>query len=505
VSPPKDTVRRHDPASTAVLAGLIVLALVLRYWRLGDWNFQATEIFTLRDSLNPRFSNPRPLGYFLNYVLVRPFRPLDEFGLRFLPALFGALAIPVFYLVSRRLIGTRAALFGTLLLTVSPVLVMYSQLARYWSLVFLLSAVSPYALYLGFRERNPRALVLGFVTGVFAALAHPVAVLPLGGLAVWAVVTYVRPGDLARLWTQRAVRWGTALAALAAVVIMARFVPILHNWIAMHDKHPGGQFLLRPVKPGLKQIFYLLAFVESLTLPLALIGVVGIYLLWRERDRSLALLLTCLTAFPVLTLTLISLRAPVSTYYLLPVVPVFFMGAGVFIDGLFEVDWKLRPHWLLPATVTAIVIVAGVPTLISDYRDGRRYDFRGMARWLAPRIAPGDIVFSDQPMVLAHYLPGTPVERLRQDPVPLMQAERVLHQPGRVGTLWIVAPAPSHAFRTDLKFGGLIGWIYQNCQLRNTMGVGRVDYRQEYLQVYRCPPAAPGADSTLSSSAGSGR
>ena len=53
-----------------VIAGLTVLAIALRFWRLGEWNFEATEMFTLRDSLNPRWGNPRPLGYLLNYYLV---------------------------------------------------------------------------------------------------------------------------------------------------------------------------------------------------------------------------------------------------------------------------------------------------------------------------------------------------------------------------------------------------------------------------------------------------
>ncbi|MFL5495523.1 MAG: hypothetical protein ACJ8DC_14160 [Gemmatimonadales bacterium] len=498
---PDDPQRKPDYRVAALFAGLILLGLALRFWRLGDWNFQATEIFTLRDSLRPRLSNPRPLGYLLNYYLVRPFHPLDEFGLRVLPAIFGVLAIPAFYLVSRRLIGMRAALLGTLLLTVSPVLVLYSQLARYWSLVFLLSAIYPYALYLGLRDRNPRALALGLVAGVLAALAHPVAVLLLGGLGVWAAGTYLRPGYLAQLWTQRGARWAAAIAILLAVLVAVRFVPVLQNWISLHDKHPGGQFLLRPPsKPGLKQIFYLLAFVDGLTLPVALIGVAGMYLLWRGRDRSLALLLTCLAGFPVVTLTLISLRTPVSTYYLLPAVPAFFMGAGVLVDRLFEAEWKPAPRWLVPAIVMILVVAPGVPTLVSDYRDGRRYDFRGMARWLGVRMGPGDIVFSDQPVVMTHYLPGAEVQRLRQDPAPLIQAQRTLHQGARQATLWIVAPAPSHAFRANLKAGGLIGWMYDNCQLRNTVGVGRVDYRQEYLQVYRCPPATAASDSAFSSS-----
>ncbi|HEY3011458.1 MAG TPA: glycosyltransferase family 39 protein [Gemmatimonadales bacterium] len=473
------------------MSGLVVLALALRFWHLGDWNFQATEMFTLRDSATPQFQNPRPLGYLLNYFLVRPFLPLDEFGLRLLPAVFGVLAIPAFYLVCRRLVGTRAALFGTLLLTVSPLHILYSQLARYWSLVFFLSAIYPYALYLGIRERDRRALAVGLVTGVLAVLAHPVTILLVGGPALL-LVGRLRGEHVAGVWNQKTARWTVLLVLIVAVLVAVRFVPVLQSWIAEHDKHPGsGQFLLRsPAPPGLKQIFYILAYVESLTLPLVLIGALGIYLLWKERDRPLALFLASVAVFPIAFLCLVSLRTPVSIYYLLPTVPVFFIGAGSFLDRLFEISREFRPRWLLPATVAAVVIAAGAPTLISDYRDGRRFNFRAAAKWLEQRMAPGDVVFSDQPMVLAHYLPGTQVQRLRV-PAPLMQSVHELNQAGRGGALWIVAPAPSHAFRTNLKRSGLISWIYEHCQLRNTMGVGRVDLRQEYLQIYRCPPGTP--------------
>ena len=72
-----------------LILGLTLLGLVLRFWHLGDWNFQATEMFTYRDSQRPQFDNARPLGYLLNYFLVRPFHPLDELGIRLIPALAG--------------------------------------------------------------------------------------------------------------------------------------------------------------------------------------------------------------------------------------------------------------------------------------------------------------------------------------------------------------------------------------------------------------------------------
>jgi dolichyl-phosphate-mannose-protein mannosyltransferase len=488
---------RSDAAPAVVLAGLTLLAAVLRFYRIGAWGFDSDEVFMQRDSIDVLVTNPRPLLYFLNHYVVGPFMPLDEFGLRLLPAICGVLAIPAFYAVTRRLVGTRAALLGAFLVATSGLLVYYSQFGRYWTLVFLLSSVYPYALYLGFRDGDRRMLALGAVTGVLAALAHPVSVLLLGGLGVWVLAVYGRRDHLAQLWSQKSVRWATAVAVILAVLIAMRFIPMLRQWVLVHDRVPqserGGEFLLHaPGGQGVKQISLLLAFVQNLTPPLVLAGVLGIYLLWQERNRPVALLLACLFLFPVAFILLVQVRTAVSTFYLIPAIPPLFIGAGVFLDRLAAADWGLRPRWLVAAAVTAMIFAAGAPTLISQYRDGRRWDFRGASRWLEERLAPEDVVFSDQPLVVAHYLPGRQVQRLIADPARLNRAASVLRQSRRGGALWIVAPAPSHAFRTNPRIGSLNDWMYDNCQLRNTIGVGRVDFRQNFLQVYRCPPVAPG-------------
>jgi mannosyltransferase len=483
--------RSVEQASVLLLTGIVVLALALRFCRLGDWNFEATEMFTLRDSVRPQFRNPRPLGYLLNYFLVLPVHRLDEFGLRVMSAIVGALTVPAFYFVARRLTGTRAALFGTLFLAVSPLHVFYSQFARYWALVFLFSAIYPYALYLGVRDRNPRAFVLGIVALLLAVLSHPVAAILVGGPAVWLVITYCRPSYLRAAWARPAVRWGALGLGVLAILLAYRLVPMLHGWVTMHDKNPGmGQFLLGPKwANGPKQAVLLMAFLESLTLPLSLAGLVGIYLLWRGRDRSLGILLASLALFQLGFIALISTRTPVSTFYLVPAAPVFYLGAGVFFDRLSEVDWSLRPRWLMPAVIAVGFLTAGLPTLLSQYRNGRRYDFRGVAEWLTPQLRGHDVVFSDQPMVLAHYLKPVAVQKLRQDPSAMSDSLTVLGSTGEGGALWVVAPQPAHAFRTNLKAGGLADWLYGNCQLRNTVGRGRLDFRQQYLQVFRCPPS----------------
>jgi hypothetical protein len=289
-------------------------------------------------------------------------------------------------------------------------------------------------------------------------------------------------------------RWGALFTLVLVAALAARFVPILQGWISSHDANPGsGQFLLRAPPLGVKQVLYLLAFVDGLTVPVALTGVLGIYLLWHSRDQLLARYLISLALFPIVFLTLISIRTPVSTYYLLPTAPVFFLGAGFFLDRMAAVDWKLRPHWMLPALITFLVLLPGLPTLVSQYLNGRRYDFKNVAQWLRPRLTPADVVFSDQPVALAHYLPGVDVQRLRYNTAPLSESVRMVQQSMGGASLWIVAPSPGHAFRPDLRAGGLVRWIYDNCQLSNSVGTGRVDFREQYLQVYRCPARSPGA------------
>jgi hypothetical protein len=494
---PFEAAERWDGLSPAViLAGLILLAAGLRFYRVGEWGFSSDEIFMLRDSIDLRATNPRPLMYLLNHYVVRPLMPLDEFGLRLLPAICGVLAVPAFYLVARRMVGIRAALFGAFLIATSALFVYDSQFGRYWSLVFLLSAVYPYVLYLGIRDGNRRLLALGMLTGVVAVLAHPVSVLPLGGLGLWIIAVYLKRDRLAQLWSRRSVRRGALLAVILAVMIALRFIPMLQSWIREHDRltqnASGRVFLLHaPGGQGVKQLSLLLGYVESLTLPLVLTGVLGIYVLWRGRDRPLALLLACLFFFPIVFVVLVQTRTSVSTFYLSPATPALFIGAGDFLDRLAGPDSPLRPRWLLSAMVTVMILVAGAPTLVSQYRDGRRWDFRGAAHWLQERLAPADVVFSDQPSVLAYYLRGRDVQPLVADPARFIQADSMLRRAGHGGVLWIVSPARSHAFRTNPKLNSLSSWIYANCQLRNTIGVPRVDFRQNFLQLYRCPPAVP--------------
>ena len=322
-----------------IVAGLTLLAAILRFYRLGAWGMDSDEVFMQRDSIDLRFTNPRPLMYALNHYLIQPLHPLNELGVRILPAIAGVLAVPAFFLVARRLVGARAALFGAFLVATSALLVYYSQFGRYWTLVFLFSSIYPYALYLALRDGDRRMLAWGIIAGLLAVVAHPVSVILLGGFGLWLVLVYLSRDQMARLWREPAARWGLLICGIVAALIALRFVPVLQHWIAVHDKVPlserGGEFLLhRPGGRAAKQAALLLAYVVNLTPALVLAGILGVYVLWQSRDRTLAKLLVYLICFHIGFIALVSIRTAVSTFYLVPAIPVLFIGAGVFLDRL---------------------------------------------------------------------------------------------------------------------------------------------------------------------------
>jgi mannosyltransferase len=191
--------RRAAPAGVAaipalsIVAGLVGIAAALRFYGLGHQGFWFDEANTaqlVRFSpgkmlgLIPQSESTPPLYYFVAWVWARLFGD-HEAGLRSLSALAGVLVVPVAYGAGARLMSRRAGLIAAALTACSPLLVWYSQEARSYSMLVLLTALSLLAFAYARETPTPRLLTLWVLASGLALATHYFAVVAVVPEAAW--------------------------------------------------------------------------------------------------------------------------------------------------------------------------------------------------------------------------------------------------------------------------------------------------------------------------------
>jgi 4-amino-4-deoxy-L-arabinose transferase-like glycosyltransferase len=201
-----------------VLTGIVLLGALLRFATLDLQSYRYDEAVTVGRVLHPnlfstlsavpRSESTPPLYYLVAWIWSRPFGT-GEVWMRSLSALAGTASIAVVYLGAVALpLPRRAGLIAAAAVAVSPVLIWFSQDARSYALVFLLTALS-FLFFARARRGSPRRdlawwavfSALAIATHYFAGfvVAAEGALLILGGnrrraaLAVFAVIAAAAP------------------------------------------------------------------------------------------------------------------------------------------------------------------------------------------------------------------------------------------------------------------------------------------------------------------------
>jgi mannosyltransferase len=234
-----------DPALVAVTA-LTVLGAVLRLYRLGHQGFWFDEANTAQLvhfspgkmlGLIPQSESTPPLYYCVAWLWARVFGD-SEVGLRSLSAVCGVLLVPVVYAAGARLVSHRAGVIAAALAACSPLLIWYSQEARSYQMLALLSSVSLLAFAYARLEPTPRVLAAWVLASVLALATHYYAVLAVVPEALWL------------LWVHRR-RRPVQVAAGAVGVCGLGLIPLA---ISQHGTGNGNWIAAAPFGRRLGQI-----------------------------------------------------------------------------------------------------------------------------------------------------------------------------------------------------------------------------------------------------------
>jgi len=459
-----------------VLALLTLLAAALRFWRLGDWSFWADEVATLRDARDLSKVITYPVGYALIGLAVRCFGS-NEFAARLVPAVAGAISVPALYLIGRKLFSERAAILSAVLLAVSSYHIFFSQEARYYSLMMLLSLLGMWCAFAGFERNSRRALLGAVLLLALAGWTHWTAGLALPALAVYALWVSRKEGRPA------GIRWSN-LAILFAPFVAAEFLfarsmlSFLADWHAQSG-FSIGRCALTAVKLGDRYE------------PAALIcAAVAAWILLEQGDRRGKWLLAWALIPPALVVLFVGFSEGGSRFALIAL-PAFLLLAGEGLDILIRsaAEDRKKVAWLLAGVV--ILSLGLKDALYFTVERGQRPRWREAAEYVRSKAqADGARVATaapGRPEVLAYYFERQGPEAsvtVESEPMGLAEPER---QP-KDRVCYVVVEQTSNARPEPalLKFLEENGSRLKSFPLK----VRLLDYS---LQVYRLPATARSA------------
>ena len=213
---------RHRDVQLVV--GLSVLAAVLRFSTLGGqslWYDETVTASLVRLPFDeflralPDSETAPPLYYVLAWIWARVFGSSD-LALRSFSAVIGTLVVPAAFLAARELVSRRTGTLVALFATVSPLLVWYSQEARAYSLLVLLSTLSVYGFARVWEAPSPRRVFFWAAVSCLAVTTYY--------FAIFLVVAEVA-ALLVRYRFMRAIVYASgAIVALVALMAPLAFV-----------------------------------------------------------------------------------------------------------------------------------------------------------------------------------------------------------------------------------------------------------------------------------------
>jgi len=386
------------PAGLAV-AALTILAAAIRFYRLGHQGFWFDEANTallvhfspgVMLGLLPRYESTPPLFYCVAWVWVRVFGD-TETGLRSLSAVAGVLTVPVLYAAANRLISRRAALVAAALAACSPLLIWYSQEARSYELLVLLSAVSLWAFAHLLARPTRRAAAAWVLACALALATHYYAILVVIPEALWLLVAHRR---------RRLVLIAVGLVGLCGLALIPLAVSQERtgrgNWIA----HASFARRIKEVVPQFAIGFGSPAYgvLEPLAFALAVFGVVLLILRATGRERRGGLIAGGL-ALGGLVLNLLLVGVGIDDLLTRNMIALWVPAALAAAGGFAARRARLVG---LGAAVALCVIGLAAAIGVARERTLQRPDWRGVAALLGRRPT-GPAATGGRAILIQHY------------------------------------------------------------------------------------------------------
>ncbi|MDD1715579.1 MAG: glycosyltransferase family 39 protein [Methanolinea sp.] len=372
-----------------ILLLLTVIGAALRFYSLGESSLWLDEALTYRFSLHPFGEywglissggevHPPLFYWFTHFTLGFGH---NEAVLRFLPALFGVLAIPAVYLLGSVAVDRNAGILGAALITFSPFHLFYSQEARMYTMLMLFLIL---ALFFFLRARGEGRTTDWILFGVFSALAfwtHFFSAVLIAAAFFWQGVKIIRSGQGRISGARNFILAFFCFIVLALPVILVSW-PILLSRTA--DRPTWGDRGFEVLSSTLYQFGGYSEIVAAILCGLFLLGM---YMLWRARKENFFLIAWIFCAVLGAGIIL-SFLMPMAPRYFAGILPLFFVG----IASSYLLLTRVKPGPRIVYLFLLALVLISLPGVIGHYTEEKKENWRDFSTLIEQSTAPGDTV-----------------------------------------------------------------------------------------------------------------
>lgn len=385
---------RSHATEIASIGAVVIFAFAIRMFNLGKWSFWSEEVNTV---IHVKNLIDGPLGDWkissaLIYASLNLFG-ISEWSARLAPALIGALSIPILYLPTKRIIGQRAAVICSLLLSVSLWHLFWSQNARFYSLLLLFYTLGLLFFYLGFEENKPLYLVGALLMFGLAIQERPTALFFAPITLLYLVTTWLLPFDKPPGLRLQNIVLFYGVGVVAATLIVYQFPAV---------REPAlWQLYFGTANTNPFNIFA--GAVYWLGVPVLVLGTVGAAYLVKERNRA-GILFGFGAIVPLVGIMVASAFQFAANRYVFVSLTSWTILAGLAITILLS---RTQRHVILLTSGVLFVVVFHSLSQIFLYnfaQNGNRENWKAAFSRIQEGIQPGDMVVSANTRIGDYYL-----------------------------------------------------------------------------------------------------
>jgi mannosyltransferase len=474
-------IQEHPASPYAVLAAITLLAAALRFYKLGEWSFWIDEIYTIIRAVEhfstlerilsnlPPTRNWVPISFILTGQLFS-FLEINEWSARLVSVVIGIITIPILYFPTRKIFGNQITLIALLLLAVAPWHIYWSQNARFYTSVMLLSTLSLFAFYHGIEKNRPVYLLLFYVLFYLASSERIFAFFIIPIVICYLFILWIRPMGKPRALLKKIAYLLFLPLLLFALLEIIRWAsggsPIT---IAFLDGF-FDQVNTTPIRLSLSIIY-------RIGVPIFSLGFFcGLYILIRSQRATLFVVIGA--ALPILLLLLLSIFFFAVDRYIFITLFLWLILAAIAINKLFQHANGFAK--LLPLGVLSIILITSLSEMVLYYQfqNGNRPKWKEAYAFVEENYLEGDIIYTTRIEVGDYYLPKAEEYDVNSfDPTPLINRKN--------SNIWFVIDENTGWVKPEIS-----SWIQKNCLLSRSEEVF-LPGKSMSIRIYRCSNLDP--------------